>query len=545
MSRELQICLRCRAIISKRDKVCPQCHMACEPIVDHDYFLNSRLPSDEGLYLLDGTVIDERYQIESLIGKGCHGKVYLASDLLQASQVVLKINMVDPNNDDLKKFSNEHHPHQRIQDTSHVIQIFDLQILKWEGATLMVVSMEYANGGTFRTWLNSHQNNPKLRATTGLEVFRKICKGFAALHQADIIHGNVKPENLMFVDNCIKVTDYLQMGCRIEKVRGTENTDNYSGSPRGAPIYMSPEQFIASGPEKIDMRSDIYSLGVILFELVDPHGRPPFYGSSSQLQELHLEALPSIEPGVDENLKTAINHCLAKNPDLRYHSVDELLSDLNETPQGKSASGQDPKTDNTSSPEGLWASACHFFGQGYFKKATGIVEEILKIAPNHHPAKGLKTELQLRFAQAQRVYGEIALNLENNLDAAASLLKEAASLYPNHPAGYDIQSKLAYRLSYYRHAMEEGCLALKKHRWDTALAWFRSALETHPGDHNLASLTEQLAKVEALRKGINSALRKGDLNRARYLARLVDIETEELQIALPLRKGLDWRNEIS
>jgi len=531
VNHELQICLRCNAMIPRGKKACPKCHMTFEPVVGPDHFINNRFPIDDGLYLLDGTLIGERYQIAGFLGKGRHGKVYLANDLLHSRQVVLKIKVVVPGEYDSRALPNENHPFQRIEDTSHVIRIFDSRFVPWEGAKLMVVSMEHADGGTFRAWLKSHQDKPKIRATTGLEVFKQACKGFAALHQADIVHCNVTPENLLFVNGRLKVTDYFPVTIRTVKMEDNGNFNiNFESLP-GRPVYMSPEQFIASDPEKIDKRSDIYSLGMILFELLDPKGQPPFSGNYARLRELHLEVRPSIDPGVDEELKAIISRCLAKDPGRRYQAVDDLIADLTVTPHKGSASTQSQETvDNhkLTSLEGLWDRARHCYTQGDFKETAVILDEILSVEPTYDSARELKTELQHRFVQAQKIYHEITLNIEINLDAAPALLKEAATLYPNHPEGYEIQTKLEYRLSCYRRAMEEGSHALQRAHLETALAWFRSAFEMNPGDQSLKSLIGPLTEIEMLRKQINLALQQGDLDRARYLAHLIDIETEEI-----------------
>jgi len=245
---------------------------------------------------------------------------------------------------------------------------------------------------------------------------------------------------------------------------------------------------------------------------------------------------PSIDPRVDEELKAIINRCLAKDPGRRYQAVDDLIADLTVTLHKGSDSTQSQETLdnlNLTSLEDLWERVRHCYTQGDFKKTSGLLEEVLGVEPNHDSARELKTELQLRFVQAQKIYHEISMNLENNLDATPALLKEAATLYPNHPDGYETQTKMKYRLNCYRRAMEEGSHALQRSQWETALTWFRSAFEMNPGDHNLRSLIEPLTEIETLRKQINLALQQGDLDQARYLAHIVDIETETLSNLSP------------
>jgi serine/threonine-protein kinase len=506
-------------------------------MVGLDHYINSQFPIEDGLYLIDGTIIGERYQISGFIGKGYHWKVYSAIDLHRTKKVALKIKLIDAGEYENDTLSSFNHHYKRIENTSHVIQIFDSQLVPWQGTKLMVVSMELADGGTFEDWLKSYRNKYQTRMTIGLDLFIQACEGFSALHQADIIPQIVAPKNLLLVNQGIKVTDYLTFITEPSILCGNGAvTNKFTKSPL-VPIYMSPEQFVASDPADIDERSNVYSLGIILFELLDPQGQSPFSGSYDRLREMHIEGLPVVSPDMDEKFLNIISRCLVKDPADRYQTANELIAELNVIlDQGSDSNqlGETVDSHKSSSVNDLWEQARECYTMGDFIKTTAIIEEVLVVEPNHSPALGLKSELHERFIQTQSIYNEVALNIDRDLETATGLLEKAVNLYPNHPAGYEVQTKLSYRLSIYRRSMEEGYDALKRADWETALAWFQNAIEMNPGEINLISLTDRLSEIVALRKQIKSALQQGDINRAQHLAYLVDIETENLPTELSL-----------
>ena len=527
MNNEMKICSRCNTIAPMANDTCTECHIPLGTMVGLDHFIDNQFPTEDGLYLIDGTIIGERYQISGFIGKGHRWKIYSANDLHQSKQVALKIKTIGAGIDENYTISSLRHHYPKIEDTSHVIQIFDFQLVPWQGAILMVVSMEIADGGTFEEWLKSHRNNHQTRLTVGLDLFTQACEGFSALHQAGIIPQIVMPENLWLVNQRIKVTDYLPFTTEPTVFNEKEDINTRFG----APTYMSPEQFFASGSAHIDKRSNVYSLGIILFELIEPQGVPPFSGTYDRLREMHIKMLLAVSPGVNKKLQNIIYRCLEKDPARRYQTVDKLIADIKTiADNGPDLVQLGEKVGNHESNKlkKLWEKARQCYTMGDFKKTTAIIKEILVAEPNHGPALELKAKLHDRFIQVQKIYNEISLNIDKDLNAATGLLEDAVNLYPNHPAGYEVQTRLSYRLSSYRRAMEEGYDALKKADWERALAWFKNAFDMNPGEINLISLTDRLSEIVALRKQIKSALQQGDINRAQHLAYLVDMETENL-----------------
>jgi formylglycine-generating enzyme required for sulfatase activity len=179
--------------------------------------------------------------------------------------------------------------------------------------------MDYAEGGSLRQWLI---DNPdvKGRRQQALEYFRQACEGVKAIHKAGLVHLDLKPDNLLLQGEVIKVSDFgLSRGMGRSSVASPELLRDGVGTP----WYMAPEQILAARPEDLECQADIYSLGVILFEILD--GAAPYKGTAAQILE-------KIERGIRPKLRNVDGHpaevvwrCLERRPEDRYQSVTELL----------------------------------------------------------------------------------------------------------------------------------------------------------------------------------------------------------------------------
>jgi tetratricopeptide (TPR) repeat protein len=301
---------------------------------------------------------------------------------------------------------------------------------------------------------------------------------------------------------------------------------------------MSPEHFMAAHPDDLDARADIYSLGILLYELFNPKGLPPFRGPLKRIEELHLKAPVPQLPKAGEKLSGVIARCLEKNPAHRYQSVEELLDDLEERQAAISLEASTGEIEIEL--EEIWEKASLSFSQRDFKEAARLVEEVLKADSNHPGARRLREELSSRFSQADQFYQEIARNLEvGDLSDLAGLLKDAADIYPEHSAGGLVQTKLSARARRYKNAMEEGMKALREERWELALQCLRQALELHSGAENLRQIIELLTRIEDMRREIDQALAQGEFKKALRFARLVDLQVEQMKSGIPAMKGTE------
>ena len=190
------------------------------------------------------------------------------------------------------------------------------------------MTMEYAAFGNFRKWLESQADTPDGRLTLGVELFRQACLGVLSVHKGGYAHLDLKPENILLCSDedgkpIAKVADLgIARGRRLE----TRHTALTVLRGRGTPTYQSPEQFSEEDGAEVGPSSDIYSLGVVLYEIL--MGEPPFEGTRAELAEQHCNATPAPLRGRAEKWWPVVERCLKKSPGARFKDVAELLGAL-------------------------------------------------------------------------------------------------------------------------------------------------------------------------------------------------------------------------
>lgn len=280
-----------------------------------------------------GAILGSRYLIEAEAGEGGMGKVYRARDLDLDRTIALKI--VRP------ELANDPHALMRLKhEISLASQISHKNVLRihdlGEAGGLRFVSMAWADGEDLGTLMRRHGILPEERI---LQLAIEICEGLAAAHEQGIAHRDLKPSNIL-LDSAghACIADF-----GLARTFETEQPLNRSGEVHGTPRYMSPEQ--AEG-KLVDSRTDIYSLGLILYEMAT--GRIPFKDDSVfQTLALRVTENPQspkmLNPSVSDGLDAVILRCLERDPAMRYGSAREVLSalrqvqanrDLRETRQG-------------------------------------------------------------------------------------------------------------------------------------------------------------------------------------------------------------------
>ncbi len=273
-----------------------------------------------------GKVLGGRYEIVELLGEGGMGAVYKARDRELDRLVALKV--IHPelarNPQILQRFKQELILARQITH-KNVIRIFDL------GAAdgIKFITMEYVEGQDLKSLLRQGQ---KFTAEDAAGIIQQVCRALNAAHVANVVHRDLKPQNIM-LDKQGKVL-VMDFGiARSMEMSGLTQT----GTLMGTPEYMSPEQ--AKG-EEIDARSDLFTLGVIFYELLV--GKVPFQAETpfkTMLKRTQERAVPPIElnPGVPAFMNDVVMRCLEVDPQLRYQSALEILKDL-EARQGTRAS---------------------------------------------------------------------------------------------------------------------------------------------------------------------------------------------------------------
>ncbi|MEZ5426252.1 MAG: bifunctional serine/threonine protein kinase/MFS transporter [Pyrinomonadaceae bacterium] len=255
----------------------------------------------ENGHFIAGTVLDGRYRILGLLGKGGMGEVYKAEDLKLGQTVALKFlpEKLEKNREALKRFVDEVRTARQVAH-QNVCKVYDIG----EMGGKHFLSMEFIDGDDLSQLLRRIGRLPSERAA---EISRQICFGLNAIHDADILHRDLKPANII-IDSRGKarITDFGIAGIERE-IRG-------KGEIIGTPAYMSPEQ-ITGG--ELTARSDIYSLGLLLYEIYT--GKQVFQADSlADLIEKHKTTQPTnpseFVENIDPMVEKTINRCLEKDP---------------------------------------------------------------------------------------------------------------------------------------------------------------------------------------------------------------------------------------
>lgn len=275
----------------------------------------------QAIGLWEGQVLAGKYRVERLLGAGGMGVVVSARHLQLDERVAIKLlhSHVASHPKALSRFAREARAAAKIK-SEHAAWVSDVGTLS-SGTPYMV--MEHLDGLDLAAWL---RERGALSSALAMEFLLQACEAIAVAHANGIVHRDLKPANLFItrrVDgtSCLKVLDFGIS--RVESDVSMTQTAQVLGSP----LYMSPEQL--SAPESVDARSDIWSLGVILFELLS--GFPPFAAATlpelvARIQTQPPAALPNVATETDRALEVIIHRCLEKERSFRFASVAELAA---------------------------------------------------------------------------------------------------------------------------------------------------------------------------------------------------------------------------
>ncbi|MGN9119877.1 Stk1 family PASTA domain-containing Ser/Thr kinase [Turicibacter bilis] len=268
--------------------------------------------------MIIGTTINSRYDIKMLIGDGGMANVYLAYDRTLKRHVAIKMLRYELSKDErfIKRFKRESAQVINL-DHPNIVHVYTVGDYKQQP----FIVMEYVKGKTLKDYLREHG---ALEPQTVIHIMTQLAEGVLYAHQNNIIHRDLKSQNIMITDDqVVKITDF---GIALSS---NEADMTQTNTIMGSVHYLAPE--LARGNLATE-RSDIYALGIILYELLT--GDVPFKGEGAvNIALQHLEAeMPSIKLIKEElpnSLDNIISRCTCKLPSDRYHSVDELLIDLN------------------------------------------------------------------------------------------------------------------------------------------------------------------------------------------------------------------------
>ncbi|MBN2590814.1 MAG: serine/threonine protein kinase [Sedimentisphaerales bacterium] len=274
---------------------------------------------------------DGRYIIEHKIADGGSAEVYAALDTHKKRRVALKVfgdkELRGQDNWNICKM--ETRLHDRIRTTCSV-KAHDFHICKHGGGEIFILSMEYLEGITFRKWLKNSENNLDIRRNEGLAWFHKMCQCVRDIHDSAFLHLDVKPENFLITENDFKVIDF---GTAAFMCAVNEDSEKCCQQIPATPVYMAPELFTVSYTDDLTPAADIYSLGIILYEILHPDCRLPFVGNSERLRILHTS--PGIGPEhltkIEEKYRPLLRKCLHRDPLQRFQNAADLIDSLDGT----------------------------------------------------------------------------------------------------------------------------------------------------------------------------------------------------------------------
>jgi serine/threonine-protein kinase len=303
--------------------------------------LPSLAPTDNEFQI--GHVVDERFRITQLIARSGMSSVYKATDLSTGNPVALKVPFM--------QFESDPGLFSRFEREEAVGKVLDhpyiLRVVPVEHKSRPYIAMEFLKGQTLRQLLSS---GVKLPVAEALNIASRICEALDYMHRQDMVHRDLKPENIMLcTDGSLRIMDF-----GIVKVSGMRRLTFSGFSPAlGTPDFMAPEQVKG---KRGDERTDIYSLGAVLFEMIT--GTVPFEGSTAfQIMNARLTGDPpaprSINPDIPPEVEEIVLHAMQRNPDDRYPSAAAMKADL-EAPEKVVVTGRHERLKAPELGESFW-----------------------------------------------------------------------------------------------------------------------------------------------------------------------------------------------
>ncbi len=315
-------CPKCHLDNPDTSRFCAECGGQLESPSNASFLFTETLQT-QVKELATGSIYAGRYQVIEELGRGGMGRVYKVFDTEVDAKVALKLIRPEISADEetVERFRQELRITRDISH-KHVCRMYDLG----KEAGSYFITMEYIAGEDLKSMI---QMSGQLGVGTAISLAKQVCEGLAEAHRRGVVHRDLKPSNIMIDrEGTVRIMDFgIARSLQVKGITG-------AGIMIGTPEYMSPEQ--VEGKE-IDQRSDIYSLGIILYKMVT--GRVPFEGDTPfTVGVKHKSEIPKdprqFNAQIPEDLSRLILRCLEKDKEKRYQSAGEVRSELETISQG-------------------------------------------------------------------------------------------------------------------------------------------------------------------------------------------------------------------
>jgi serine/threonine protein kinase/Tfp pilus assembly protein PilF len=330
-------CPRCDSENTDTARFCSNC---AAPLPDGDGVAHTKTLETPKEELTRGTLFAGRYEIIEELGKGGMGRVYRVEDTRAKEEIALKLIKpeIAADKKTIERFRNELTTARKISHRN-VCRMYDLSEEKGQH----YITMEYVPGEDLKSLIR----RVKIDIGTSIRIASQICEGLSEAHRLGIVHRDLKPSNIM-ID---KQGDAKIMDFGIAQTMKTKGITGH-GMMIGTPNYMSPEQTEA---KEVDQRSDIYSLGIIIYEMVT--GQLPFEGETPLAVAMqHKRETPKdpkeLNPQISDDLSGVILKCLEKDKENRFQNTSNIRAKLEKIEQGLPTTDRiDPRKKSLTSKE--------------------------------------------------------------------------------------------------------------------------------------------------------------------------------------------------
>ncbi len=352
-------------------KECPACKRCFPDEINHcPQDGDATTPS-----LLGETILDARYQLERRLGQGGMGVVFQARHIFLKTSHAIKVILPDLVGNDpmlVTRFRQEALAAAAIRH-QNIIAVTDFGVVR---STMPFLVMEFVKGKSLQDILGEEGAMPPVRA---LEFMTAIGGGVAAAHRQGIVHRDLKPLNIMIqekvpISEGVKILDFGLAKIKSGELLGSFVQAKTSGL-MGSPFYMAPEQW---SDEEPDSRADIYSLGIILYQMLS--GDVPFKGSSiPSIMKKHLTLPPpsfqSVGVQVPPQIEAVVRHALEKEIEARTATVEDFLREIREAVNSSGVTTRRPVQDRAVDPNQTISSEASSSAPAFVADETGYIDQ--------------------------------------------------------------------------------------------------------------------------------------------------------------------------